>query len=88
MNALRQLFASAIEPPNVLGTCFDAESVLHEKYGDESRDNIDNCVEAGYDVMYSVDATALASIRLLKNKIFNKIVFNFPHSGAGIKDKV
>jgi hypothetical protein len=57
MTALVQLFASAIDPPNVLGTCYDSEKVLHEKYGDESRENIDACVEAGYDVMYEIDGT-------------------------------
>jgi hypothetical protein len=68
MRALVELFSTSIEPPNVLGTCFDSEKTLREKYGEESRENIDLSVEAGYDVMFDVDATALSSIRLLKNK--------------------
>lgn len=87
MAALGELFTNSIEPANILGTCYDSEKVLHEKYGTESRENIDACIEAGYEVLYAIDGTKLTE-KHVKNRKFSKIVFNFPHSGAGIKDKV
>ncbi|KAF9976295.1 hypothetical protein BGZ65_007896 [Modicella reniformis] len=43
--------------------------------------------DAGVTVLYGVDATKLSKIKSFKGKRFTKIVFNFPHAGAGIKDQ-
>jgi len=72
--------------PLVSATCLDSQKVLMEKYPD-AKDHTEYLVESGARVIYDVDCTKLASYKPLKNARFNKIVFNFPHAGKGIKDK-
>ncbi|KAI8979035.1 hypothetical protein BDB01DRAFT_725714 [Pilobolus umbonatus] len=69
----------------MIATCFDSEEVLYEKYGDEAKENIEVIKEFGATVMFSIDATHLPK-EIRKNK-YTKIIFNFPHAGAGIKDQ-
>ncbi|RUS21139.1 hypothetical protein BC937DRAFT_93526 [Endogone sp. FLAS-F59071] len=72
---------------NLVATCLDSEEVLILKYEDEARANVEAVVAAGGTVLYEVDATKLNKCAALKGKRFEKIVFNFPHAGAGIKDQ-
>ncbi|RIA86345.1 hypothetical protein C1645_727126 [Glomus cerebriforme] len=70
----------------ITATCFDSEKILNEKY-DDAKDHIKSFIESGGQVIYEVDATQLEKCKLLKDKRFDKIVFNFPHAGLGIKDQ-
>lgn len=41
----------------------------------------------GATVLFDVDAGALETVKALKGKTFNRIVFNYPHVGLGEKDE-
>ncbi|KAI7897839.1 uncharacterized protein BX663DRAFT_490565 [Cokeromyces recurvatus] len=69
---------------NLTATCFDSEDVLYEKY-EEAKENIELVRSFGGTVLFGVDATNPPK-EIRKNK-YTKIVFNFPHVGAGIKDQ-
>ncbi|KAJ3169142.1 hypothetical protein HDU88_000934 [Geranomyces variabilis] len=71
----------------VTATAYDSEQVVGEKYPDAAA-HIDAIRELGGDVQFGVDATALEKWKAGKPKQFSKIVFNFPHVGAGLKDKL
>jgi len=70
----------------MVATCYDNEKELKEKY-DDAAENIEAIEDLGGKVLYQIDATKLASLKQFKGKRFDKIVFNFPHVGAGIKDQ-
>ncbi|KAG0253539.1 hypothetical protein DFQ27_007350 [Actinomortierella ambigua] len=70
----------------VVATTLDREEVMQEKYGDGD-DHVREVQEAGATVLFGVDGTKLDECKALKGKRFSKIVFNFPHAGAGIKDQ-
>lgn len=70
----------------IFATCYDSESDLKEKYED-AIENIQAIEDLGGTVLYHIDATKLAKLKQFKGKRFDKIVFNFPHVGAGIKDQ-
>ncbi|KAI8825640.1 uncharacterized protein EV422DRAFT_549662 [Fimicolochytrium jonesii] len=70
----------------ILATSFDDEATVAEKYPDAA-EHIQAIVELGGKVMHGVDATELDTWKHAKKLSFAKIVFNFPHVGAGIKDK-
>ncbi|OUM69188.1 hypothetical protein PIROE2DRAFT_68585 [Piromyces sp. E2] len=70
----------------MVATCYDNETELKEKYNDAA-ENIEAIEDLGGKILYQVDATKLASLKHFKGKRFDKIVFNFPHVGAGIKDQ-
>jgi len=70
----------------MIATCYDNEIELKEKYNDAT-ENIKAIEDLGGKVLYHIDATKLASLKHFKGKRFDKIVFNFPHVGAGIKDQ-
>ncbi|ORE10169.1 hypothetical protein BCV72DRAFT_34930 [Rhizopus microsporus var. microsporus] len=69
---------------NMIATCYDSEEVLYEKY-QEAKENIELIRELGATVMFNIDATHFSK-EIRKNK-YTKIIFNFPHAGAGIKDQ-
>ncbi|ORX61073.1 hypothetical protein BCR36DRAFT_315270, partial [Piromyces finnis] len=70
----------------MVATCYDTEIELKEKYNDAT-ENINVIEDLGGKVLYQIDATKLASLKSFRGKRFDKIVFNFPHVGAGIKDQ-
>ncbi|KAG0166734.1 hypothetical protein DFQ28_006282 [Apophysomyces sp. BC1034] len=67
-------------------TCYDSEEVLYEKY-EEARDNIEIIRSLGGTVLFGIDGTQLSKQKLFKNQKFSRVIFNFPHAGAGIKDQ-
>ncbi|CAG8694656.1 24073_t:CDS:2, partial [Gigaspora margarita] len=71
---------------NIIATSYDTKEILTKKY-DDAQSNINIFIECGGQVLYQVDATKLENCKELKNKRFDKIVFNFPHTGLGIKDQ-
>ncbi|KAF9926586.1 hypothetical protein FBU30_003834 [Linnemannia zychae] len=70
----------------ITATTLDTFTHMTEKYSD-SQENVKELEDAGATVMFEVDATKLSKIKSFKGKRFSKIVFNFPHAGAGIKDQ-
>ncbi|CAG8545151.1 2522_t:CDS:2, partial [Dentiscutata heterogama] len=70
----------------IIATSYDTKEIMTKKY-DDAQSNIDIFTECGGQVLYKVDATKLENCKELKNKRFDKIVFNFPHTGLGIKDQ-
>ncbi|KAG0232943.1 hypothetical protein BGW41_001690 [Actinomortierella wolfii] len=70
----------------VVATTLDSREVMQEKYEDGDT-NVQEVEEAGATVLFDVDGTKLDKCKAIKGKRFNKIVFNFPHAGAGIKDQ-
>jgi 25S rRNA (uracil2634-N3)-methyltransferase len=71
---------------NFVCTSFDSKNVALEKYP-ELDDNTGILVDLEALVHFDVDATKLTKTPCLKNHFFNKIIFNFPHVGLGIKDQ-
>jgi 25S rRNA (uracil2634-N3)-methyltransferase len=67
-------------------TCYDSESVLNRKYPD-AQENIELIRDYEGTVLFGIDATRLHSIKSIKSRSFDRIIFNFPHAGAGIKDQ-
>ncbi|KND04499.1 uncharacterized protein SPPG_00227 [Spizellomyces punctatus DAOM BR117] len=70
----------------LVATAYDSEQILSTKYSD-AIEHITAIRELGGTVLFEVDATDLNSCKAIRGKRFSKIVFNFPHTGAGIKDK-
>ncbi|CAG8436355.1 2698_t:CDS:2 [Ambispora gerdemannii] len=70
----------------ITATSHDSEELVYEKYED-ARENIKILREYGATVLFEIDGTLLEKYRVLKGKRFDKIIFNFPHVGMGIKDK-
>ncbi|KAG9321997.1 hypothetical protein KVV02_008160 [Mortierella alpina] len=70
----------------ITATTLDSFTNMMEKYED-GQQNVKDLEDAGAAVLFEIDATKLAKIKSFKGKRFSKIVFNFPHAGAGIKDQ-
>ncbi|KAJ3020691.1 hypothetical protein HKX48_000355 [Thoreauomyces humboldtii] len=70
----------------IVATSFDDHETLNAKYPD-AQEHIDAIRELGGTMHYGVDATNLTKWKAGKKSTFSKIVFNFPHVGAGIKDQ-
>lgn len=82
--SLAELFPS--NAYRMIATCYDSETQVKEKYEDAVQ-KINTIEDLGGTVLYEIDATKLSSLKVFKNQRFDKIVFNFPHVGAGIKDQ-
>ena len=66
---------------NVTATAYDSEEECYAKYPDAEA-IVTDLRERGVHVLFGVDATRLDKISALKNKKWDKIVWNFPHAGA------
>ncbi|KAJ9120205.1 hypothetical protein QFC22_003105 [Naganishia vaughanmartiniae] len=84
---------SLLSPPHshpahlVLATAYDSEQVCYQKYPD-AEDHVRRIREIGARVEFGVDAGKLAKSKAVgKGARWSRIVFNFPHAGAGIKDQ-
>ncbi|WWD15590.1 hypothetical protein CI109_100012 [Kwoniella shandongensis] len=84
---------SLILPPHsfsghqIFATAFDSEEVTYKKYPD-AEDHVNKLREAGVKVEFGVDAGALEKCKSLgKGRKWSRVVFNFPHVGAGITDQ-
>lgn len=83
---------------NLVATAFDSREVVHQKYAGAA-DIEEELLASGVVIKYAVDATRLAaSLHVGKNRRkagvaavltapFDRIVFNFPHIGLGIKSE-
>ncbi|KAH6916712.1 hypothetical protein BKA70DRAFT_1137954 [Coprinopsis sp. MPI-PUGE-AT-0042] len=71
---------------NVTATAYDTEDECYEKYPD-AREIVKEIREKGVNVLFGVDATKLGKCSALKGKVWDKVVWNFPHAGKGIADQ-
>jgi 25S rRNA (uracil2634-N3)-methyltransferase len=75
-----------LPPANVVATAFDTEEECYEKYP-EAAEIVREIKEKGSKVIFGVDATNLHKCSALKGRRFDRVVFNFPHTGKGIADQ-
>ncbi|ODN94796.1 hypothetical protein L198_04941 [Cryptococcus wingfieldii CBS 7118] len=76
-----------LPPHQILATVYDSEAVTLEKYPDAA-ENVKTLREKGVRVEFGVDAGALEKCKAVgKGRRWSRVVFNFPHVGAGIKDQ-
>jgi len=69
----------------VYATCLDSEAELKQKYPDAGSVRTEIEGTLGGTILTGVDGTRLHKVREFRGA-FRKIVFNFPHVGAGEKD--
>jgi 25S rRNA (uracil2634-N3)-methyltransferase len=50
-----------------------------------ARQTVQDLRKSGMEILFSVDATKLGNIKHLKNKRYDRVVFNFPHTGVFYK---
>ncbi|KAI0035150.1 hypothetical protein K488DRAFT_76813 [Vararia minispora EC-137] len=71
---------------NVTATAYDVEEECYAKYP-----SAPSCVsklrEKGVTVLFGIDAMKLDKCAPLKGKRFDRVVWNFPHTGKGIADQ-
>jgi 25S rRNA (uracil2634-N3)-methyltransferase len=71
----------------LVATVYDDEDVATGKYVG-LRENVETVRGVGGTVVFCVDATQCHTHALLRRfGLFDRIIFNFPHAGAGIKDQ-
>lgn len=69
-----------LPPANIVATAFDTEEECYAKYPDAEQ-NVCMLRESDVQVLFGVDATRLEKSSTLKGKVFDRIVWNFPHAG-------
>ncbi len=69
-----------LPPANIVATTLDAEEECYTKYPGAEQ-NVRVLREKGARVLFGVDATRLEKTSALKGKVFDRIVWNFPHAG-------
>lgn len=76
-----------IYPATVVATSYDLAEEIEAKYPDGAA-NIAQLRELGVRVEHEVDATRLEETLHTKKKLLdvNTVLFNFPHTGKGVKD--
>ncbi|KAG9020581.1 hypothetical protein FS837_008067 [Tulasnella sp. UAMH 9824] len=74
---------------NILATTLDSEADCYAKYPNDASEIVSELRSLGVRVAFGVDATRLEkSKEVMQAKGgWNKVVFNFPHAGAGITDQ-
>ncbi|KAI0348107.1 hypothetical protein BDW22DRAFT_1350255 [Trametopsis cervina] len=75
-----------LPPRNVVATAYDSEGECYEKYP-ESVGIVQELRARGAEVLFGIDATKIEKYASLRDKKFDKIVWNFPHAGKGITDQ-
>jgi len=85
-------FAAALcclwgDASNLIATAYDDEAACKFKYA-KLTDHVEVIRAAGGRVFFGVDAAQCHRHGTLRNEpAFDRIIFNFPHAGAGIKDQ-
>ncbi|PIL31484.1 hypothetical protein GSI_06186 [Ganoderma sinense ZZ0214-1] len=75
-----------LPPSNVTATAYDTEEGCCSKYPDAA-EIITTLRKKGVEIIFGVDATKLDKCPSLRGRIFDRIVWNFPHAGKGITDQ-
>ncbi|XP_053997285.1 ferredoxin-fold anticodon-binding domain-containing protein 1 isoform X3 [Hylaeus anthracinus] len=65
---------------NITATCYETNI-----YQDYRKKNIEYLINNGVHVLLGVDATNLKEHSILKTKLFDKTIFNFPHVGGKMR---
>lgn len=69
-----------LPPSNITATSYDSEEECYDKYPD-AKSKVDVLLERGAEVLFGVDGTRLEKCNALKKRLFDRVVFNFPHAG-------
>ncbi|KAK7300018.1 hypothetical protein RJT34_10849 [Clitoria ternatea] len=80
---LAKAFGSA---SNMVATSLDSKATLTSNYSKASA-NLRKLERLGCTLLHEVDANFLHQHPLLQNKVFDRIVYNFPHAGFFFKEK-
>lgn len=72
--------ATRVIPENITATSYDSEDDCYAKYPD-AKDIVSELKGKGVEVMFNVDATKISSKGIGKRKVYDRVVFNFPHAG-------
>lgn len=85
LSVIRQGF---VVPTNLVATSFDSYEQVVAKYAGADA-TVAELVLLGVTVIHNVDATKLCQLLQIKKKPLdvNVVMFNFPHTGKGIKDQ-
>ncbi|KAJ3482957.1 hypothetical protein NLI96_g6632 [Meripilus lineatus] len=75
-----------LPPENITATAYDSREECFSKYPDAAQ-IVEQLSAKGVKIVFGVDATKLENCSVLKNRRFDKIVWNFPHAGKGITDQ-
>ncbi|KAI8919695.1 hypothetical protein BC831DRAFT_391221, partial [Entophlyctis helioformis] len=70
----------------VTATAYDTAETVAAKYPDAA-EHLQTLADWDATVVFGVDATQLGATQALRGRRFTKILFNFPHVGAGVKDQ-
>jgi 25S rRNA (uracil2634-N3)-methyltransferase len=71
----------------ITATSYDSAEILSQKY-DDAAGNVEQLRTRGVRVLHDVDGTKLHTIaELVSGPKFDRIIFVFPHTGCGIKDR-
>ncbi|KAF4376990.1 hypothetical protein F8388_022706 [Cannabis sativa] len=82
-SSLARSFGSA---SNIVATSLDTYvDVVVKKYK-EAKSNLETLINLGASPIHGVNATMLKTYRKLRNRKFDRIVFNFPHAGFGARE--
>jgi 25S rRNA (uracil2634-N3)-methyltransferase len=72
---------------NLTATVYDEEAVALQKYASLA-ENMETIRSLGGTVLFGVDAGKASAQKAVRNRgPFDRIIFNFPHTGSGIKDQ-
>lgn len=85
--ALVSHLSLGIVPENVVATTLDHEDALAAKYPETAASNLQSLRARGVTVLCGVDATKLGACKALRGRLYDRIVWNFPHVGKGIADQ-
>ena len=84
-------FAAALcclwgDATKLYATAFDGEADASAKYSSLA-DNVETVRSFGGTALFGIDAMRCHTHGVLRRVAFDRIIFNFPHAGAGIKDQ-
>ncbi|KAH7282560.1 hypothetical protein KP509_35G036600 [Ceratopteris richardii] len=67
--------------PHLLATSLDSLETLLQKYPATFQRSLKQMKEAGVEVMHDIDIRTMVNDGRLRHRRFDRIVYNFPHSG-------
>lgn len=74
-------FLEFLPSENITATAYDSRGDCFQKYPD-AQHIVEQLTSKGVTVIFGVDATKLEKCPALKNRRYDKIMWNFPHAGG------
>jgi 25S rRNA (uracil2634-N3)-methyltransferase len=74
-----------IPAENITATCYDSFDELNDKYPQDAMENVSYLQQQGMAVLAKIDCLHLENYKFAHNQ-YDRVIFNFPHTGCGIKD--